>query len=73
MEATGGIEMPCVEALDVEDLPLVVVNPKQIQEFAKSNGRIDKTDVIDAQTIAHFGEAVRLAIQSGEARLLRLI
>jgi transposase len=58
LEATGGFEMPCVVALAAEGLPVVVVNPRQIRDFAKATGKLAKTDAIDAQTIARFGEAV---------------
>jgi transposase len=63
MEATGGFEMPCVGVLASECLPLVVVNPRQIRDFAKATGRLAKTDVIDAHTIAKFGETVRPEIR----------
>jgi len=63
LEATGGFEMPCVGILAAEGLPVVVVNPRQIRDFAKATGRLAKTDTIDAQTIARFGETVRPEIR----------
>jgi transposase len=63
LEATGGLEMPCVGVLAAEGLPVVVVNPRQIRDFAKATGRLAKTDAIDARTIARFGEAVRPEIR----------
>lgn len=63
LEATGGFEMPCVGILAAEGLPVVVVNPRQIRDFAKATGRLAKTDAIDAQTIAKFGETVRPEIR----------
>ncbi len=63
LEATGGFEIPCVGVLAAEGLPVVVVNPRQIRDFAKATGKLAKTDAIDAQTIARFGEAVRPAIR----------
>jgi transposase len=63
LEATGGIEVPCVGVLAAEGLPVVVVNPRQIRDFAKATGRLAKTDAIDAQTIARFGETVRPEIR----------
>lgn len=63
LEATGGIEVPCVGILAAEGLPVVVVNPRQIRDFAKATGRLAKTDAIDAQTIARFGETVRPEIR----------
>lgn len=59
LEATGGMEMPVVGALVVAQLPTAVVNPRQVREFARATGRLAKTDAIDAQVLAQFGEAVR--------------
>ena len=59
IEATGGMEMPLVAALGQARLPVVVVNPRQVRDFAKATGRMAKTDSIDAEVIAHFGEAVK--------------
>jgi len=59
VEATGGMEMPLVAALSQASLPVVVVNPRQVRDFAKAVGRIAKTDRIDAEILAHFGEAVK--------------
>ena len=63
LEATGGLEMLCVVALAAEGLPVVVVNPRQIRDFAKATGRLAKTDAIDVRIIARFGEAVRPEIR----------
>jgi transposase len=59
VEATGGLEMALVNALAAQDLPVVVVNARQVRDFAKATGKLAKTDRIDAQVIAHFAEAVR--------------
>jgi transposase len=59
LEATGGLEIPCSAALAAEGLPVVVVNPRQVRDFAKATGKLAKTDAIDAMIIARFGEAVR--------------
>ena len=59
LEATGGLQIPLVAALGQAKLPVVVVNPRQVRDFAKATGRLAKTDAIDADVIAHFGEAVR--------------
>jgi transposase len=59
LEATGGLQIPLVAALGQAKLPVVVVNPRQVRDFAKATGRLAKTDAIDAEVIAHFGEAVR--------------
>ena len=58
-ESTGGLELPLVAALAAGSLPVAVVNPRQVRDFAKSTGRLAKTDRLDAQVLAHFGEAVR--------------
>ena len=59
LEATGGYEIPVTAALAAGELPVVVINPRQARDFARSTGRLAKTDTIDAQVLAHFGEAVR--------------
>jgi transposase len=59
LEATGGLQVPVVAALAAVKIPVVVVNPRQVRDFAKATGRLAKTDAIDADVIAHFGEAVR--------------
>ena len=58
VEASGGFEMVSVGELAAQGLPVVVVNPRQVRDFAKSLGRLAKTDRIDAQVLAHFAEAV---------------
>lgn len=59
VEATGGLEVPVVTSLAEAGLPIVVVNPRQVRDFAKAIGRLAKTDAIDADVLAHFAEAVR--------------
>lgn len=59
LEATGNLEVPAVAALAAAGLPVVVVNPRQVRDFAKATGRLAKTDALDAQVLAHFAEAVR--------------
>ena len=63
LESTGGIEMNVVNALVVHALPVVVVNARQVRDFAKAIGRLAKTDRIDAKVIAHFADAVRPEIR----------
>jgi transposase len=58
-EATGGWEMNAVNHLATQRLPLVVLNPRQVRDFAKATGQLAKTDAIDARILARFGEAVR--------------
>lgn len=62
-EATGGFEAPAVAALSLAGLPVVVVNPRQVRDYAKATGRLAKTDALDAQIIAAFGEAVKPEIR----------
>jgi transposase len=59
LEATGGLERAVTAALMAENLPAVVVNPRQVREFARSTGQLAKTDRIDAEMLALFGERVR--------------
>jgi transposase len=59
VEATGGLERTLVMALVVAGLPVVVINPRLARDFAKAIGRLAKTDRIDAQVLAHYGEAIR--------------
>ena len=59
MEASGGMELPLVAALAAEEVPVVVVNPRQVRDFARATGKLAKTDALDAAVLAHFAEAVR--------------
>ena len=73
MEATGGYETVVASALGAAQLPLAVVNPRQIRDFGRATGKLAKTDRIDAAAIAHFAEAVRPAarpIADAEAQAL---
>ncbi|MBE0582701.1 MAG: IS110 family transposase [Desulfofustis sp.] len=63
LEATGGMETASVGMLAAKGLPVVVINPRQVRDFAKATGRLAKTDAIDAHVIAQFGEAVRPEIR----------
>jgi transposase len=54
MEASGGCEIPFLRALQAAGLPVAVVNPRQIRDFARAMNRLAKTDRIDAQVIARF-------------------
>jgi transposase len=58
-EATGGYEALLVAELGLAGFPVVVVNPRQVRDFARATGRLAKTDRLDAQVLAHFGAAVR--------------
>jgi transposase len=59
VEATGGYERPVVEALQANNIPVAIVNPRQARDFAKALGRLAKTDRIDACMLAQFAEKVR--------------
>jgi len=59
VEATGGYETLCVTALSTAKIPVAVVNPRQVRDFAKAIGRLAKTDGIDAEVLARFAEAVK--------------
>lgn len=58
-EATGGLETAAVGMLTAQGLPVVVIKPRQVRDFAKATGKLAKTDAIDAHVIARFGESVR--------------
>lgn len=73
MEGTGGLEAPVVSILAARGLPVVVVNPRQVRDFAKATGRLAKTDRLDAEVLARFAEAIQPEIRplpSNEAREL---
>ena len=59
VEASGGYEAAVVAALVERELPVVVVNPRQVRDFARATGQLAKTDNIDAQVLAQFGEAIQ--------------
>jgi transposase len=59
LEATGGYETRVAVALAEAGLPLAIVNPRQIRDFARATGQLAKTDALDARIIAAFAEAVR--------------
>lgn len=59
VESTGGYETAVVTALAVAQVPVAVVNPRQVRDFAKAIGRLAKTDAIDAAVLALFAERVR--------------
>jgi transposase len=73
LEATGGLETELVIQLQAAGLPVALINPRQGRDFAKATGKLAKTDAIDAQILAHFGEAMQpqiLAVESEESRQL---
>ena len=58
-EATGGFERPLVAALAAARIPIVVANPRQVRDFARSTGQLAKTDRLDAGILALFAERVQ--------------
>jgi transposase len=63
LEATGGYELLGAAALAAAALPVVVVNPRQVRDFAKATGQLAKTDRIDADILARFADVVRPAVR----------
>lgn len=59
MEATGGIEAPLAHALKVARIPVAVINPREVRDFARATGKLAKTDSLDAQVLAHFAAAIK--------------
>lgn len=59
LEATGGYERGVVATLGSAGLPVIVVNPRQVRDFAKSKGQLAKTDRIDARVLADFGATMK--------------
>lgn len=59
LEATGGYELAAVTALQAAGLAVAVVNPLQVRHFARSTGKLAKTDALDAQMLALFGERMQ--------------
>ena len=76
LEATGGFEMPAAIALAAAQIPVVIANPRQTRDFAKSTGRLAKTDTIDARGLALFAARVRPEVRelrSEQARALNAV
>jgi len=61
LEATGGLERPLAVALAQAAVPVAVVNPRQVRDFARATGQLAKTDTLDARLLARFGASVRPA------------
>lgn len=62
-EATGGYEKDAVNALAAAQLPVVVLNPRQVRDFARALGRLAKTDRIDANVLAMFARTLEPTIR----------
>lgn len=59
MEATGGLQMPLAAALALAKVPVAVVNPRQVRDFARAVGALAKTDKLDARILVQFGAKLR--------------
>jgi transposase len=59
LEATGGWERAVTSALATAGLPVVVVNPRQVRDFARATGQLAQTDALDARALAHFADVIR--------------
>jgi transposase len=59
LEATGALETPLTSALVEAGLPVVVVNTRQVRDFARAAGHLAKTDRLDAELLARFAEVMR--------------
>jgi len=73
MEATGGVEVSLYIALQEANLPVAVINPRQIRDFAKSVGILAKTDKVDAKVLARYAAAIQPEVRplpNQEARQL---
>lgn len=64
VEATGGLERRLVRALVDAALPVMVVNPRQVRDFAKATGQLAKTDTLDAQVLARFAEVMQPTLRA---------
>jgi transposase len=73
LEASGGFESVVTARLSVASLPVVVVNPVQVRQFARAIGKRAKTDPIDAAVIAHFAEATNPPVRDVPDEATRLL
>lgn len=64
-KAMGRLEVPLAGALAAAGVPVVVINPRHVQDFARTTGQLAKTDQLDAQLLARFAEAIPIrSVQS---------
>lgn len=63
LEATGRLEMPLAASLQAARMPVAIINPRQVRDFARATGVLAKTDTIDARVLALFGVRVRPEIR----------
>jgi transposase len=59
LEASGGYEIAALERLMLKKIPVALLNPRHVRSFARASGRLAKTDVIDAEVLAHFADVMR--------------
>src|SRR4030095_6452524 len=69
LEASGGYERGFVCALQTAGLKVVVLNPRQVRDFAKSMGQLAKTDRVDARVLEELADV--LARRNGRDRLIK--
>jgi transposase len=67
LEATGGLERVVTTVLRARGIPVCVVNPRQVRDFAKATGQLAKTDRLDARVLAHFGAALAPRVTVAQA------
>ena len=76
MEATGGYETELADQLQAAGLPVAIINPRRMREFAKATGVLAKTDKMDARTIARYGATLQPPVEDKmdtNARFLRIL
>jgi len=72
-EATGGLEKPLVALAHALQMPVTVANPRQVRDFARSLGRLEKTDCIDAKVLRIYGERLQPAPSAPRDRELDIL
>ena len=74
LEASGGYEIAALERLLAKQIPVALLNPRHVHSFARASGRLAKTDVIDAEVLAHFADVMKPSptrLTDPETRALR--
>jgi transposase len=76
LEASGGYEAALLERLLAKQVPVALLNPRHVRQFARASGRLAKTDAIDAAVLAHFAEVMKpepRRIGDADTRRLRVL
>ncbi len=73
VEATGRLEVPLIMACSKAKLPYVIANPMHIKRFAGALGQRTKTDKLDAQLIAHYGESIKPSLSTLKPEIMQLM